>query len=455
MLVCVQIGALACALQAQTYKVGDSSSDKPQGPQSNNTDQTSPSNKLGWGSNIQNARLARAAEQALKNRNFAAAVDYAQRAAESAPNDPQLWFLLGYAARLDGKFPLAADSYSKGLRLSPSSLDGISGLAQTYSNMGRTDEAVRLLNQVLSADPKRVNDGVLLGELLMRSGDYDTAVSVLGRAEQMQPSTRPELLMALSYQHLKKYDEANHYLELAKQRDPNNPEVQRSLAGYYRETGNYPAAISALKSIHNPKPDVKAELAYTYQLDGKQEESAKLYAQAANEAPGDLALQLSAAQAYVTAGSIDHARPFLERAKAIDADHYRLHAVLGEIARLQEHNDEAVREYNAALAHLPENPAEGPLYGIQLHMNLVELYKSLKDDTAANQHVEIAQTQISALDERGPDRPQFLRLQALVKLNEGDLDGAGKDINEALAINSQDPNSLQLDGGSAGKTRPT
>jgi cytochrome c-type biogenesis protein CcmH/NrfG len=122
-----QIGALACVVQAQTYKVGDSSPQKPQ----DNSDQTSSSNKLGWGSNIQNARLARAAEQALKNGNYQAAVGYAQRAAGAAPNDPQLWFLLGYAARLDRKFQLATDSYERGLRLNPSSLDGISGLAQT------------------------------------------------------------------------------------------------------------------------------------------------------------------------------------------------------------------------------------------------------------------------------------------------------------------------------------
>src|ERR1700680_4158074 len=73
--VCVQIGALACLVQAQTYKVGDSSAQKPESPQSNNTDQTSSPNKsLGWGSNIQNARLGRAAEQALKNLNYTAAV---------------------------------------------------------------------------------------------------------------------------------------------------------------------------------------------------------------------------------------------------------------------------------------------------------------------------------------------------------------------------------------------
>jgi cytochrome c-type biogenesis protein CcmH/NrfG len=124
----VSLVVLGCA-HAQTYKVGG---DNPQPKSENNpTDQKPSANKsLGWGSNIQNARLARAAEQALKNRNFGAAVDYAERAAKAAPNDPQLWFLLGYAARLDGKFQLAVDSYSRGIRINPSSLDGISGLSQ-------------------------------------------------------------------------------------------------------------------------------------------------------------------------------------------------------------------------------------------------------------------------------------------------------------------------------------
>ena len=440
--------ALASVLSAQTYKVGPSS-EKPQTsekPQSPAAQTPSPNKSLGWGSNIENARLARAAELALKDGNHAAAVDYARRAAQSAPKDAQLWFLLGYAERLDGKAQLAVDAYSRGLRLKPSSLDGISGLAQTYSVMGKTEEAKRLLNQVLSADPRRINDAVLLGEILLRAGEYDAALEVLGRAERIQQSARAELLMALAYEHEKKLDVANRYLELAKRNAPDNPDVQRSLAGYYRQTTNYPAAIAALQSIRNPKPDVKAELAYTYQLDGKPDEAAKLYVQAANAAPRDLALQLSAAQAEVAVGSIEPAKPFLERAAALDAENYRLHAVRGEIARLLERDEEAVREYQAALAHLPQVPPEGPLYGIQLHMNLAELYKSLRDATAAEGQLTTAQSGIGALDERGSDRPQFLRLRALIKMTAGDLDGAGSDLNEALKINAKDPNGLQLEG---------
>ncbi|MHB8301996.1 MAG: tetratricopeptide repeat protein [Acidobacteriaceae bacterium] len=435
--------ACACLGQAQTYNVGADASAKPQTQP--NPPQT-PGQSLGFGSNIQNARLGRAAELALQRGDHTLALAYAQRAAQAAPNDPQLWFLVGYAARLDGKFQLSADAYTRGLRLKPSSLEGLSGLAQTYSLMGRTDDAERLLQQTIASDPRRKDDALLLGDIYMRSGDYTEAIHWLDRAERIEPGARSELLLALSYQHLQQMDRASHYLDLAKRHSPDNPEVQRSMAGYYREIGNYPAAIAALKSIRNPKPDVTAELAYTYQLDGKLHEAAGLYAQAAQTMPRDLGLQLSAAQAEVAVGSIGDANSFLQRAASINPDYYRLHAIRGEIAQLQERDGDAVREYSAALAHLPPSPVEGPLYGIQLHMDLMEPYRNLGDESAAHRQLEMARTEIGALHEQGPDRVPFLRLRALIEMNAGNLDSGLKDMKEALAISPNDPTNLQLDG---------
>ncbi len=238
--------AVACSVNAQIYQVGPDSSKQPQAQ----TNQAQ--SQLGWGSNIENARLARAAEEALLHANYGLAVNYAQRAAEAAPNDPQLWFLLGYAARLDGKLQQSLDAYNRGLRLKPSALDGTSGLAQVYSVMGHTEDAERLLRQVLEADPRRIGDALMLGDLYMKSRDYGNAVNWLDRAEQIQPGARSELLLALCYQRLKKMDLASHYLEMAQERAPDNLDVQRSMAGYYRDVGKYAEAIAELKAIRNP-----------------------------------------------------------------------------------------------------------------------------------------------------------------------------------------------------------
>lgn len=443
------IVAGACTLNAQTYQIGPENSNQTQ-PQTKQKkqQQQQPEEQpnLGFGSNIENARIARAAEQALAKGDRAHALEYAQRAAQAAPNDPHLWFLVGYAARLNSKFQLSVDAYSHGLKISPLSLEGLSGLAQTYSAMGRNEDAERMLKQVLAADPRRANDAMVLGDLYMRAGDYTSALDALSHAERYHPDARTELLMAICYEHEKKLDLANKYLEAAKKRAPDNPEVQRSLAGYYREVGKYPEAIAALKSIRNPKPDVTAELAYTYQLDGNPQESATLYGKAADEEPKDIGLQLSAAQAEVAAGSTQGAEAFLKRAAGIDQENYRLHAIRGEIARIHDQDDVAIREYNAAIAHLPAEPVEGPLYGIQLHMDLSDLYRAERNDDAAKREVGIARDEIGKLNEQGPSRAPFLRLRAQIKLASGDPDGALADVRDALALDARNPSGLQLSG---------
>ena len=100
--------------------------------------------------------------------------------------------------------------------------------------MGRTADAEALLKQVVAAAPNRRDDVLLLGEMHMRDKDYKTAIDWLTRAERIRPDARAEVLLAMSYEQLKQYDEANRYLQMARTRDTNNPEVQRSLAGYFR-----------------------------------------------------------------------------------------------------------------------------------------------------------------------------------------------------------------------------
>jgi tetratricopeptide (TPR) repeat protein len=435
----------ACAVSAQTYQLGPDAAKSPQAKKTQQQGQ-SQQNQLGWGSNIQNARIGRAAELALQHGDLGQALDYARRAVKAAPNDPQLWFLLGYAARLNHQFSESEQAYTHGLSLNPGSLDGTSGLAQDYSAVGRTADAERLLDKVIAADPRRRDDLQMMGELHMHDRDYEGAVKWLARAEALRPDARCEVLLAISYQQMKRLDIADRYLELAKHHDPNNPDVERSLASYFRQVGKYGDAIASLKAIRNPHPDVIAELGYTYQLDGKMDDSAREYARAANAAPKEIELQLSAAQAEVAAGTIEQANPFLDRAAALNAENYRLHAIRGEIDRIEDRDDEAVKEYNDAIAHLPAEPAEGPLYGIQMHVDLMQLYQSIGDDAGARQQLQTAEQQIGALNEQGADRGSFLRLRAVIKLSGGNLDGALADVHEALTLSANDRNDLQLDG---------
>src|SRR5579864_1842838 len=113
---------------------------------------------------------------------------------------------------------------------------------------------------------------------------------------------------------------------------------------------------------------------------------------------------------------------------------------------MSDHVPQAIKEYESALASLPAEPSEGPLYGIQLHMDLMDLYKDDRNHNAADQQLKIAQDQINRLNEQGPTRAPFLRLRALIRMHTGNLDSALQDIRDALAMNAHDLNGLQLNG---------
>ncbi len=394
--------------RAQTYDINGQGSAAPdkqaQKPSSQNAQSGT---DFSWGSGIDVARQARAAQDALNRNDYANAVSYAQQAAKSAPQNAELWFLLGYAARLDDKYPLSVDSYNHGLRLQPNSVRGLAGLAQTYAKMGRDREAEELLAKVVNANPKDANSLQLAGELLLNS-DPKHSLELLQRADSLQPSAHSDLLIAHAYTQLGQPDESTKYLDRAKGRAPHDPDVLRAVAGQYRDQGRYDQAIATLQSIPARNSDVMAELAYTYQLAGKKQEAAALYSRLAKSAKGNIGLELSAAQAWVNMGRPDEARRFLAAARQIDGNNYRLHAILAEIADSDDRLSDATNEYRLALSNLPPHVPEGPLYPIELRLNLYELDVRQDDNSAAQQELESAASSIKQIQVSDEARPEML-----------------------------------------------
>jgi tetratricopeptide (TPR) repeat protein len=434
------LGAL-CGAQTQTYDVNSGSAPSSKQGKKSEAEPSQNGQDLSWGSGIDVARQARAAQDALKRGDYAAAVSFAQQAAKSAPQNAELWFLLGYAARLGERYPLSVDAFNRGLQRQPNSVRGLAGLAQTYAKMGRDQEAEQLLRRVVDANPKDANSLQLAGELLLNS-DPKQSAELLQRAEAVQPSAHTDLLLAHAYDRLSQHDESLRYLNRAKSRAPHDPEVLRAVAGQYRDQGRYDQAISTLQSIPLKSADLQAELAYTYQLAGKQQEAAALYTRLATAAKGNIGLNLSAAQAWVNAGRPDSAGPFLDAARQIDSNNYRLHAILGSIAESQDRISDAIAEYKLAVSNLPARPQEGSLYPVELRLNLYELEVRQDDAAGAKQELDAAAAALQKVDASGASRPEMLRLRAVLETASGDLDSANRDLKEALALEPSNVNSL-------------
>ncbi|HYL12681.1 MAG TPA: tetratricopeptide repeat protein [Terriglobales bacterium] len=433
---------------AQTFEINGQSS-SPSSSQGKKSPRTAGKGKsavpssdtgMGWGSSIEVARQARAAQQALDKGDYKAAANYAERAAKAAPQNADFWFLLGYAARLAGRYPTSVDAYNHGLQIRPSSIPGLSGLAQTYARMGRNDQAKELLQKVLAANPRSAEDLRLAGELFLFS-DPKQSLTYFQRAEAVQSNPRTELLMARAYERVGNRDQAKKWLEAARSKAPRNPEVLRSVAAYYRETGQYALALETLKSIPAKDANSVAELAFTYQLAGEKKQAADLYMRAADMAKGQIDIQLNASQALVNAGDFGRAETLLKRAEGLDSAHYRLHAVRGQLYDLENRPEEAIKEYQLALSHLPESVAEGVLYPISLHVSLYQLYRDTANTSAAEREAQTARALIQPMDIQDASRPEFLRLRAAIEMAFNNVAAAEKDLKEAMSLQ---PNSTNI-----------
>lgn len=409
---------------------------KSKGKQTSSTSE----NGIGWGNSIEVGRLARAAEDALKHNNPAAAATYAQRAIQAAPQNGKLWLLLGYTSRLAGHSQESIDAYNHALQLDPKSLDAKSGLAQTYMHMGRNDEAKRLLAQVIAADPHRQNDLLVAGELDLQTSDPQGAINYLQRADNLKPSAHAELLMAMAYMRMKQPQKAKQLLDIARRRAPNNVEIFQAVATFYRQDHDYKDAINTLLSAPRRTPSLLADLAFTYNLAGDKKDSAETYVKAANADPKDIKYQLSAAQALIEVSDKQKAQDFLARAAAIDPNYYRLHAIRAALAKADGRNGDAVQEYLAAIAALPkEGVPEGDLYPILLRLNLSEAYKDAGNIDAAHQQMAMAEQEIAKIHLEGPQQAEFLRVRASIKAADNDFNGAEADLREAERLDPNNP----------------
>jgi len=424
-----------CAVQtaAQTFDVNGQTSSTAPPPSKKRTAPPSRETGMGWGTSIEVAREARAAQTALQHGDAAGAIAHAQRAANAAPQNPDLWFTLAYAARLSGQYSLSVDAYRRGLALKPSSVEGLSGLAQTYARMGRNAEAQQTLEQVLAANPKSDVDLQLAGELLL-STDPKRALEYLQRSEAVKASARTELLLARAYERNGDSNSAHKMMERARRSAPSNPEVLRAVASYDRDTGQYEAAIHILEALPAKDLSTLEDLGYSYALAGDAHAAARAYGMAASRAPRDIQVQLSAAQAMLNIGAFDKATALLKQATALNPEHYRVYALRGRLDAALHRDEDAIREYEAALRRLPEEVPEGVLYPISLRVDLAQIYRNDGDSANADRVTREASSAIRALDVGGPARPEFLRLRAATEVAAGNVDSAEKDLREALQL---------------------
>ncbi len=112
----------------------------------------------------------------------------------------------------------------------PRSYSSQYGLAYSFYQLQRTQEALSAVDKSIELNPSSVNALFLRGVILKKLGQYDEAVESLKLAKKKSPGTLPDVHWQLSLiytNNLKRYADAANELELFLKAKPDYPEAEK------------------------------------------------------------------------------------------------------------------------------------------------------------------------------------------------------------------------------------
>jgi tetratricopeptide (TPR) repeat protein len=329
----------------------------------------------------------------------------AKRAAEvlnAVPVDdrsPRIEFALGASYEQLKKNKDAVAAYRRALDLEPDNLDTERGLANALLADGQLDEALKVLNGIVAAEPQDAQSQIHISEIERRQGNYEQALKTLDKAKPLAPDSL-ELTYneALIYDSLGRYDEATAVLTKlvadsahSDGKYTDGEKANRSifldrLAIIYREENKTAEAVATYKQLIALGGDY-VKNSYQGQIDAYRDahqwkEATAVAAEAAKAMPNDHAIQLMYAGQLTDTGKVDEgialANAQLAATKGT-SDERDSHLALAQIYTRLKRWPEATTELNSAdaLATKPDEKLyvdflRGSLYDRQKQYDLAE-----------------------------------------------------------------------------------
>lgn len=235
---------------------------------------------------------------------------------------PRIEFALGASYEQLKKNKDAVAAYHRALDMDPDNLDTERALANALLNDGQLDEALKVLNTIVAAEPQDAQSQIRISEIQRRQGNYDQALKTLEKAKPLAPDLL-ELSYneALIYDSLGRYDDAIGVLTklVADTAKPDGKysdgeKTNRSyfldrLAIVYREQNKTAEAIAAYKQLMALGGDY-VKTGYSNQVDAYRDahqwkEATAVAAEAAKALPNDHAVQLMYAGQLADSGQVD------------------------------------------------------------------------------------------------------------------------------------------------------
>ena len=133
---------------------------------------------------------------ALRQRNYDLAAQRLQRAQELAPQNDQIYYLLGLLESSRGDSAKAIADLRKAVELNPQNLRAAYQLAQEVERQGGENseaEFESLIQKILAAQPDNLAALLELGRIAAKRGDADTLKTVIAKISQRSSAWPPEV----------------------------------------------------------------------------------------------------------------------------------------------------------------------------------------------------------------------------------------------------------------------
>ena len=336
-------------------------------------------------------------------------------------------------------YTLAAKLYKSVILENPDNLEYKMQLGNLYVKAGKDDQALTVFKQVERADNENLDALVAISGIYRRQKKYEESVAVLEQAlvicaEDAKSRAKISYNLGFTYRQMGNYSDAINCFEEVVEENPSDVLANNHLGAIYALQGNHEKAIEAynrgLKFDAN-HPILQFNIAKSYECLGESAKALSFYEGALRAKPGWTDAIEAYADLLLSINKVDAADDVVTQALKFNPDDVKMHTAKGNVFNRQSIFEDAEIEFKKALD------------GDEGYRNaLTGLAHSLENQGKVDEAVET----IQKAEELNPDDVAIMKQSAHIHISANQLDKAYAKIESLQKITKNDVQTLNLLG---------
>lgn len=332
------------------------------------------------------------------------------------------YYLWGKSAEYDHHYEEALEAYDKALVCDPGAEHVMRTLASLLINLGRNQEAIGLIEEIIALNPTDLYAKIYLADLYVKIGEEDRAMEMYQNILVEDPENlRVMQTLGLLYARKREYGKARDILEKLVALNSQSYHGYYYLANLYRELRFFDKAAAAYQKALslNWSAHLALELGELYMEQQQYDKAIDLFRSVLEADETNEKAKKHLASIYLRQGKIDQAIKELEELRDIAPDASKIDFAIGQILFDHKRYDEAVTLFERLARKHPESES--------VRAMLILTYYKKGDLAAAKKYSRLVKPEDKGYEDA------VLMLASILK-DEGDLEGAARLLKENIAV---------------------